>query len=132
RQAARDEFDTSLLPGPDKPTSADTLRSAPVPPPLPESRRTTRRRVPTSAIGEVVEEISQRMAQGPVSLGEIMREASRRSESVHAGAVTEKLPPEPEPDIAPLVAAASALRESIEEEWSQDRTEGLEADTPSR
>ncbi len=133
RQPVRDEFDTNLLPSPTQPVKApqasDTLRSDPVPPPPhPESRRTTRRRVPTQDIGELVGQIEQKLGGKTASLEDIIREASRRMES---GDEPEPvLPDTPMDDYASmdldqLVAASSALRESVEAEWDEDQHTGI-------
>jgi hypothetical protein len=135
QQSARDEFDTSLLPGPtqtlkDAPQASDTLRSEPPAPPAPqtESRRTTRRRVPTQDIGELVGQIEQKLGGKTASLEDIIREASKRMES---GSEPEPvLPDAPMDDYASmdldhLVAASSALRESVEAEWDEDQHSGI-------
>jgi hypothetical protein len=135
RQSVRGEFDTSLLPSPtqplkDEPRASDTLRTDPVPPPPPqaESRRTTRRRVPTQDIGELVGRIEQKLGGKTASLEDIIREASKRMES--ADEPEPVLPDVPMDDYASmdldqLVAASSALRESVEAEWDEDQHSGI-------
>lgn len=93
-----------------------TLPPAPQPASAPVPRRVGER-VPTRAVGEIVEEL-QRTAERPaVSLSELLEQVSRRHEPTNGNGH------EPD-DLDLLVAASSRLRETIESAWEDDRSSG--------
>ncbi|MCB9935635.1 MAG: hypothetical protein H6840_08065 [Planctomycetes bacterium] len=90
---------------------------APAPEALP-SRRVAER-VPTRAVGEIVDELQRTAERPPASLSELLEQASRRHEPVGGNGHAES----PD-DLDLLVAASARLRETIESGWEEDRISG--------
>jgi hypothetical protein len=88
-------------------------------------------RVPTRAIGEIVNELQASAARAPASLSELLDQVSRRKEPVNGNGNGDHSEPE---DIDLLVAASSRLRETIESarEFERDEPEEEPAPEPPR
>ncbi|MBK8207174.1 MAG: hypothetical protein IPK87_10380 [Planctomycetes bacterium] len=91
------------------------------------TRRSARKRVPTRAIGDLVDRIEHKLGGTPASLEDIIREASQRLDGVEPPAAQ----PAVDADVDELVAASSALREAVEAEWEEDRLSGTHAAVPA-
>jgi hypothetical protein len=90
----------------------------PAPAPAPAPRRVAER-VPTRAVGEIIDELKRTAERPPVSLSELLQQVSRRQEPANGNGSKH----EPD-DIDLLVAASSRLRETIESGWEEDRGSG--------
>jgi hypothetical protein len=78
-------------------------------------------RVPTRAIGEIVDELQRTAERAPASLSELLDEVSRRQQAAAESASTNG---DREDDLDMLVAASARLRETVESEWEEDRVSG--------
>lgn len=106
-----DEFATEIIPEAKVSARAETVVS------VPASRRIPNR-VPTRAIGELVEDLKRAAVGKPSTLSELLAEVSRRVEPVEEEA------PDDEDDLDILVAASARLRETLETDLEADRISG--------
>lgn len=96
------------------PDTPDPVAPDPLPGPAPSRRR---ERVPTRAIGEILDEIESKLQTGP-ALSDLLSEASARLDAT---------PPPPAPetdqddDLDMWVAASGRLREIVESDWQAGR-----------
>ncbi|MCA8916835.1 MAG: hypothetical protein KDB90_15690 [Planctomycetes bacterium] len=82
-------------------------------------------RVPTKAIGEIVNELQRSAERAPASLSELLDEVSRRQEAAASARLADSNGDvDQEDDLDLLVAASARLRETVESEWEEDRVSG--------
>ncbi|MCC7510050.1 MAG: hypothetical protein IT464_11875 [Planctomycetes bacterium] len=93
----------------------------------PGTTRSGRKRVPTRAIGDLVDRIENKLGGTPASLEDIIREASQRLDGVEPPVAGHAIAS----DVDELVAASSALREAVEAEWEEDRMSGTHPAVPA-
>ncbi len=116
-----DEFEVVPQPAPVTPPAEDAASTRPT-----GTTRSGRKRVPTRAIGDLVDRIEHKLGGTPASLEDIIREASQRLDGVELPLARPALPA----DLDELVAASSALREAVEAEWEEDRRSGTHTAVP--
>lgn len=98
--------------------ASETVFEPRPPEPLPPPRRVAER-VPTRAVGEIIDELKRTAERSPVSLSELLQQVSQRQEPANGNGRKN----EPD-DLDLLVAASSRLRETIESRWEEDRSSG--------